>query len=233
MIDDLPSLRALVQRTPPLPALLEEARARLDDDPGHDLEHALRVGLWTLRIGDSGLEPRHAIAAALFHDLVNVPKDHPERHLASEKSAALAATLLDTHGYAPDEITLVTDAIRDHSWSRGATPTSSLGRALQDADRLEALGVLGVFRTISTGTRLGGAYFDSADPWAQSRPLDDKKYAIDHFATKLLRLPATMCTAKGREEAERRAARMSALLADLGDELGVPWVPHRSVAGDR
>ncbi len=223
---DLASLRALIERTPPLPSLLAEARARLDDDPGHDLEHALRVGLWTLRIGEGELLPRHAVAAALFHDLVNLPKNHPERHLASERSAALAATLLESHGYAADEVALVADAIRDHSYSRGAVPTTTLGRALQDADRLEALGVLGVFRTISTGTRMGAAYFHADDPWAVGRPLDDRAYSIDHFATKLLRLPSTMCTARGRDEAERRVERMRALLEGLGDELGRPYVPR-------
>lgn len=229
MSADLALLHALIERTPPLPALVEDARARLDDDPGHDLEHALRVGLWTLRIGADEVLPRHALAAALFHDLVNLPKDHPERHRASDRSAALAATLLSTHGYAADEIELVTDAIRDHSYSRGATPTTPLGRALQDADRLEALGVLGMFRTISTGTRMGAAYFHAADPWALKRPLDDRAFSVDHFTTKLLRLPATMCTARGREEATRRAARMRTMLEGLGEELGHPYVPHPSL----
>src|SRR5690606_10037607 len=123
----------------------------------------------------------------------------------------------------------ICDAIRDHSYSRGAVPTSPLGRALQDADRLEALGVLGVFRTISTGTRMGGAYFDADDPWALERPLDDRAYAVDHFTTKLFRLPATMGTPKGREEAERRVARMRAMLEDLGEELGRPYVRHPSL----
>lgn len=223
MTSDLPALHALIERTPPLPALLAEAKARLDDDPGHDVEHALRVALWTIRLAEDAVPERLAVAAALFHDLVNVPKNHPDRALASERSAALAATLLAQHGFADDEITLVADAIRDHSYSRGAVPTSPLGRALQDADRLEALGVLGVFRTISTGARMSAAYFHADDPWATARALDDRAYSVDHFATKLFRLPATMCTEAGRREAERRAERMRAMLVDLGDELGKPY----------
>ncbi len=231
MIRDLISLHALIRETPPLPALLAEARTRLDRDPGHDVEHALRVALWTLRIGGDALDPREAVAAALFHDLVNLPKDHPDRALASERSAALASEILAAHAYAPDAIQRVHDAIRDHSYSRGAVPVSPLGRALQDADRLEALGILGVFRTISTGARMGGAYFDSADPWATARELDDLRFAMDHFTTKLLRLPATMCTEAGRLEAGRRAASMVELAQDLGEELGVPYVEHPSLAG--
>ncbi len=229
MPEDLRSLRALIDRTPPLPALLEEARARLDDDPGHDLEHALRVAAATLHNAEGAVAPRHALAAALFHDVVNVPKDHPERHLASEKSAEVASAILAAHGYDADERALVCDAIRDHSYSRGAIPTTLLGRALQDADRLEALGVLGTFRTISTGSRMGAAYFHADDPWALERPLDDRAYSIDHFTTKLLRLPATMLTARGRAEAERRVARMRRMLEELGEELGRPYVPHPSL----
>jgi uncharacterized protein len=226
--DSLAALRAAIAETPPLPALLAIARARLDDDPGHDIEHALRVVLWTVRIGGDEVELRHAVAAGLFHDLVNVPKSSPERHLASSKSAEAADGILAENGYGDAERALIRDAIRDHSYSRGARPSSALGRALQDADRLEALGVLGVFRTISTGARLGGRYFHADDPWATARPLDDRAFSVDHFFTKLLRLPATMCTVAGRHEAERRADRMRLMLQGLGEELGRPYVPHPS-----
>lgn len=225
----LEALRERIERSPVLASMLEEARARLDDDPGHDIEHALRVALFTARLGEGALDLRLVVAAALFHDLVNLPKNDPERHLASTRSAEAASVLLADRGFTHAEITLVADAIRDHSYSRGATPTTLLGRALQDADRLEALGVLGVFRTISTGTRMGARYFHTRDPWARDRALDDHAYSIDHFATKLLSLAPTLCTAGGRAEATRRAARMQRLLEDLGEELGVPYVAHASV----
>src|SRR5690606_30561874 len=116
-----------------------------------------------------------AIAAALLHDIVNVPKDSPLRAQASELCATEAARMLaeisrslsaawpaahpfpatvaggpgpDPHsapriegglGFTPHVIADIAQAIRDHSFSRGATPESALGRALQDADRLEAV----------------------------------------------------------------------------------------------
>jgi uncharacterized protein len=52
--------------------------------------------------------------------------------------------------------------------------------------------------------------------------LDDARYSVDHFHSKLLRLPGTMCTEAGRSEAERRAAFLRAFLSQLGDELGRP-----------
>jgi uncharacterized protein len=92
--------------------------------------------------------------------------------------------------------------------------------ALQDADRLEALGALGLFRCVSTGTRMGARYFADDDPFARNRPLDDRAYSVDHFYAQLLGLPATMLTDVGRSEASRRAAFLEMTLAQLASELG-------------
>ena len=210
---------------PALAALLAESRARdaalAPADPAHDTAHALRVAAWTLRLGGEAIEPREAIAAALLHDAVAVPKNSPERARASTLAADHARERLAALGFAPTAVERVAAAIRDHSFSHGAVPDGPLGGALQDADRLEALGAIGLLRCISTGARMGGAWFDDGDPWARSRPLDDARYSVDHFFTKLLGLPATMRTAAGRAEAERRAGFLRLFLGQLGDELGV------------
>lgn len=213
-------LLAFIDSRPALRALLAEVARRADGDPGHDLDHVLRVALWTVRIGGDALFADEAVAAALLHDLVNVPKSSPDRSRASELCAEAARPLLRAEGFSEEATERVTEAIRDHSFSRGASPVHPLARALQDADRLEALGAIGVFRTLSTGVLLGARYFHPDDPWARHRALDDKAWSVDHFFTKLLRLPATMLTAAGRREAERRAAFMRALLEQLGDEVG-------------
>lgn len=205
-----------------LEELLEQVRARLDDDPGHDLSHCLRVALWTARLGGEGVDRREALAAALLHDVVNLPKDSPDRARASELSAEVARDLLPRHGFDAAAVERVAEAIRDHSYSRGATPTGALGRALQDADRLEALGALGILRTASTGARMGARYFDPDDPWARDRALDDLRFTVDHFFEKLLGLADTMTTEAGRAEARRRAAFMRAFLEQLGSEIGEP-----------
>lgn len=205
-----------------LAPLLEEVRGLLEEDPAHDLHHALRVADWTVRLSAGEVSPRLALAAALLHDVVNVPKSSSARATASERSAAVARELLPRHGFSASEVTLVADAIRDHSFSRGARPESALGRALQDADRLEALGALGLMRCISTGAQMGARYFDPSDPWAERRELDDKRYSVDHFFTKLLGLPARMNTEPGRREAERRVAVLESFLDALEAELGAP-----------
>jgi uncharacterized protein len=211
-----------------LRALLEHARTLLDDDPGHDLEHCLRVAGWALRCSEASVDTSEVIAAALLHDVVNVPKNDPRRAEASALSALEARPILLAFGFDAAAIDRVADAIEDHSYSRGATPRSALGRALQDADRLESLGVLAFFRTVSTGTRMGARYFDGADPWAEARPLDDMRFSVDHFFTKVLRLHETMQTEVGRREAQRRTAVIERILDDLGEELGRPRPAQRS-----
>ncbi len=202
--------------------LYAEARERLDDDPGHDVAHCLRVARWAVRLGAGAVDRREAIAAALLHDVVNVPKDSPDRARASELSAAVARELLPRFGFAADAVDRIADAVRDHSYSRGATPETPLGRALQDADRLEALGALGIFRTATCGAKMGARYFHPDDPWARGRPLDDVRFTVDHFFQKLLGLAETMNTAAGRAEAERRTAFLRAFLEQLGHEIGEP-----------
>ncbi|MDH5490688.1 MAG: HD domain-containing protein [Myxococcales bacterium] len=215
-----PPLRALLEADPRLSALLEDVAPRLDEDPGHDLEHALRVGSWMQRI-DPSLPLASIAGAALMHDLVNLPKDSPARAEASSRSGEAARPILKRHGYPGDAIESIVEAIEDHGFSRGRTPRSALGRALQDADRLEALGALGLMRTFSTGARMNARYFHAEDPWAERRERDDRRYSIDHFFTKLLVLPETLQTEIGRREARRRAEFLYLFLDQLADELGL------------
>jgi uncharacterized protein len=218
------NLLARIAADPALAVLLAESRARdaalAVPDPTHDTAHAVRVAAWTLRLGGDEVDAREAVAAALLHDAVNPPKDSPESATASERSAAHARERLTALGFGAEAIERVAAAIRDHSWSRGAEPESALGCALQDADRLEALGAIGLLRCVSTGVRMSGAWFHPDDPWAARRPLDDRRYSVDHFFTKLLLVPESMRTAAGRVEAERRAAWLRGFLEQLGGELG-------------
>jgi uncharacterized protein len=214
------SLLRFIEADAGLARILRTATSCDDDDPGHDTTHCLRVALWTLRLGEGGIDRREAIAAALLHDAVNVPKDAPERASASVLSARLAARILADAGFSGDAIARVCEAIEDHSYSRGALPRSALGRALQDADRLEALGALGVLRAATCGARLGARYFDPNDPWARQRELDARRFTIDHFFEKLLVLEGTLHTEAGRAEARRRTDFLREFICELGEEIG-------------
>jgi uncharacterized protein len=217
--------RALIAKDPALTSLMAEAYPTAGDDPAHDLLHCLRVADWTLFLAEE-VDPRAAVAAALLHDIVNVPKNSPDRAAASLWSAARAKELLEQRDFSAAAIAEITGAIRDHSYSRGAVPETTLGRALQDADRLDSLGAFGLLRVVSTGARMGSRYFDGDDPWSERRELDDRRFVVDHFFQKLLRLPALLHTERAREEARRRADFLRAFLHQLAHEIGEPPPPN-------
>jgi len=206
-----------------LSAILGRVTPLISGDPSHDLGHSFRVALWAVRLGGDQLDERSAIAAALLHDAVFIPKDSPNARRASDQASVFARELLSElsadGGFSIEEIEAICDAIRDHSYSRGVTPQTLLGKVLQDADRLEALGAIGLIRAVSVGVQIGSAWFDPEDPLAERRDLDEKRYIVDHFFTKLLRLPETMHTDKGRAEAERRVDFLRSFLVQLGDEV--------------
>lgn len=213
---------ALISNDSRLSSLRDRVEPIISVEPGHDIGHVLRVGLWTIRIGGNKIVPREAIASALCHDIVNVPKNSPRRSEASLLSAKVACQLLPQYDFSPASVKLISNAIRDHSFSRGAKPSTALGQALQDADRLDALGTIGIIRTFSINAAMGKKYFDILDPWAATRELDEGSFAIDHFFTKLLTLSETMCTEIGRAEAIRRIGIMENFLDSLADDITEP-----------
>ncbi|ALW89574.1 HD domain-containing protein [Deinococcus actinosclerus] len=203
-----------------LPGVWTWVQSQMQPDAAHDDAHLARVARWTIRCAPDQ-PPALAVAAALTHDVVNIPKNHPDRAQASDLSAQAVLKRLPTLGFTPEDARSVAGAVRDHSYSRGATPTTPLGRALQDADRLDALGALGVLRVAGVGGQLGRALMHPGDPWAEARDPDDLAYTVDHFFTKLLRLDGTFLTPAGQAEARRRTLTMRAFLAELASELEI------------
>jgi uncharacterized protein len=209
---------------PSMTQALEAAFERLPGgrDDGHDVHHSRRVRDNALRIADrEGGDRFVLIAAAYLHDLVSPPKNSPDRKRASAMSAEAAGPILRELGFDEEKIAAVQHAIHAHSFSAGVEPTTVEAKILQDADRLEALGAIGVARTFYTAGLMGSDMFDADDPFAVRRPLDDSRFGLDHFAAKLMKLPATMQTHAGRDLAEERLGVMHAFLGAIAEELGV------------
>ena len=91
---------------------------------------------------------------------------------------------------------------------------------MQDADRLEAVGAIGIARCFLTGGSMGTPLYDPSDPFAINRELDDRSYTLDHFYCKLLGLADTMKTEAGKTEANKRTDYIKAFLLQLGSEIG-------------
>ena len=199
--------------------LVEEPFAR---DGAHDLGHILRVARLAQRLAlEEGANVEVCVAAALLHDLVFRPKNHPE----SPRTAQMAAELVprwcrETSGLEA-HADAIAAAVASHSWSGGGTPATVEAAVVQDADRLEALGAIGIARVFATGGSFGAGLWHPADPWGTDRNLDDKAWSLDHFQTKLLKLADGMKTAAGRRLAASRQAAMLSYLDTLRHELGV------------
>jgi uncharacterized protein len=191
-----------------------------DADGAHGSDHIRRVIKNTRYLTETeGANPEITIPSACLHDCVAVPKDSPQRAQASRLSAQRATEFLEGLPYPEKWLPEVFHAIEAHSYSAGITPTTVEARVVQDADRLDSLGAIGIARCLLVGGRLGRPLWAALDPFCDDREPDDSRYTIDHFYAKLLKLPATMQTAAGRAEAERRASVIQGWLDQLRAEI--------------
>ena len=152
---------------------------------------------------------------------MSLAKNHPQRQRSSILAAEETRRLLreEFEQFPAEKIEAVCHAIAAHSFSAQIAPLTTEAKIVQDADRLEALGAIGLARVFAVSGALGVALFDGEDPFAQYRPLDDKRYALDHFQTKLLKLPQTMQTVRGKQLVQHNAQFLVEFMAKLSAEL--------------
>ncbi|GAB4209605.1 MAG: HD domain-containing protein [Roseiflexaceae bacterium] len=190
-------------------------------DSAHDLAHVHRVVANAVALArEERADLAVVLPAAWLHDCITVPKDSPLRAQASALAARVACRFLEDAGYPPLLLPAISHAIETHSFSAGIAPQTLEARVVQDADRLDALGAIGIARCLALGGALGRSLYHPDEPLPHSRPADDRAYTLDHFPLKLLRLAGQMTTAAGRAEAERRTAFMRAFLEELVEEIG-------------
>ncbi|MCR4751853.1 MAG: HD domain-containing protein [Eubacterium sp.] len=170
-----------------------------DNAGGHDAEHTMRVYRNACEIADTEPECDRKIVAlaALLHDA----DDHK---LFQTENMANARRFLENSGVSDMEIEAVCCAIRSVSFSknRGRKPDTIEGMIVQDADRLDAMGAVGIARTFAYGGEHG-------------RPMED---SIGHFHEKLLLLRKLMNTEMGKEMAESRHRFLEEFLREYRSE---------------
>ncbi len=190
-------------------------------DPVHDLAHIRRVVTTAKQLCEQeGADPQVVIPAAWLHDCVPIAKTSPDRKRASQLAADAAGAFLDEIGYPAHHIPAIQHAIVTHSFTANITPETIEAKVVQDADRLDALGAVGIARCLMLAGHWGNALYDVEEPFPVTRRADDKTYAIDHFFTKLLHLEGTMQTDAGRAEAAVRTTFLKAYLYQLEREIG-------------
>jgi uncharacterized protein len=189
-------------------------------DPAHDLSHVLRVVKTAKMLAVAeGANVEVIIPAAWLHDLVNLPKNLPERSSASKLAAIAALEFLSSVDYPQKYFAEIAHAIEAHSFSGGIPPESIEAKIVQDADRLDALGSIGLARLFSISTQLNRPFYHAEDPFAQSRSLDDKQNAIDHIEIKLKKIVELMNTESAKVEAQKRILFIEIFLEQLKSEI--------------
>ncbi|MDO9417508.1 HD domain-containing protein [Pararhizobium sp.] len=191
-----------------------------EGDGSHDAAHLIRVWRNASRIHEKeGGDGRILAAAVLLHDCISVEKNSPNRDKASRYAAERSFVLLDELGWRTADMAAVAHAILTHSFSANIPPESLEAKILQDADRLDAIGMIGAARCFYIAGRMGSGLYDPLDPLAENRALDDKAFAIDHFGQKLFRLTDGFQTATGHAMALERQTRLRQILDMLLDEI--------------
>ena len=167
----------------------------------------------------NAVNPLVVLAACYFHDIVVLSKNHPQRSQASSLAASKAKSSLESIAFPTELITDVCHAIESHSYSAGIKPETIEAKIVQDADRMEALGAIGLARVFYTAGLLRQKMFDAEDPLAEHRELDDRQFALDHFQLKLLKLADTMQTKTGRAMANKKSEYLQVFVGKLLSEL--------------
>lgn len=196
------------------------ACAKYPPDSAHDLAHFKRV-VATAKALCAAERARAdvVVPAAWLHDLVIVPKNDSRRSQASRLSADEAIVFLHAIDYPERYFEDIRHAIEAHSYSAKIEARTIEAKIVQDADRLDGIGAIGIARCFSVGAMLARPFYDPADPFAERRELDDGIYTLDHFYVKLFKTAETMTTEAGRGEARRRIETMRVYLAELRREL--------------
>lgn len=200
------------------------SKAMQDADPGHGIEHVERVlKNACVLIGQNQVSLEVLLPAIWLHDCVPIPKNSPLRSQASRLSANRAIELLSSINYPSETFSQIQHAIAAHSFSANIPCESDEAKILQDADRLEGLGAIGLARCLMTGGSMGQRLVHPTDPFPSHRTPEDNVQSVDHFYAKLFRLPSMMNTPEGRSLAESRCGILITFLHQLAEEMGVEF----------
>jgi uncharacterized protein len=192
------------------------------DDGSHDQSHLSRVWRNAASIADQepGCDRTVLTAAVILHDCVAVEKNSPQRSLASRLAASRARTILAELEWDAARIDATAHAIEAHSFSAGIAPRTVEARIVQDADRLDAIGAIGIARCFYVAGRMGSDLYDPEDPRAVNRNLDDQSFALDHFGAKLFKVAENFQTKSGQALADTRTRTMRDFVGAFLDEIG-------------
>lgn len=190
-------------------------------DPSHDVDHTLRVIHLAEKIAiNEGGDLDVIIPSAIFHDIINYPKNSIKRFQSSDESAILAMGILnEIESFPKTKINKIYESIKMCSFAKNLKPDFLEAKILQDADGLESIGAIAIMRTFSSGGILNKKLYNSQDPFCKKRLPDDQQYALDLFFTRLLLIKNRLHTKTAQKMAEQRLIFLKEFLKELEIEL--------------
>ncbi len=189
-------------------------------DAAHDASHVQRVAVNAVKFAKiENANLSIVIPAVWLHDCVSVCKSSDLRTQASQLSAEKAEELLLGWNYPKENIEEIKHAIAAHSYSANIEPVTLEAKIVQDADRIDSIGAIGVARMMMTGGKMDCTLYNQDDPFCYSRQPQDRKWTVDHFYSKLLKLNAGFHTQAATEEAQKRHNYMLGFLKQLESEI--------------
>lgn len=207
--------------------LIEQTRefvsGLLEGEPStHDISHIERVEKLCLRIRETeGGDLQVLQLAALLHD-AGIVREHQEGGNHAVYSAEIARQFLTERGLEEKMVEHVTSCILTHRFSRGMRAETIEARILQDADRLDALGAVGIFRSlVSMGalralkSTIGTVKETSMNAYTED-PFDG---FYEYMERKPFRIMERLNTRTAKEIAEQRLRIMHLYLEELRSEL--------------
>ncbi len=190
-----------------LSRIREQAQAHFSQDRGsHDWDHTLRVHRLCRRIGATeGADPLVTEAAAYLHDIGRAHQDRNVGKLChAEEGAAMAREMLAAYALADTRRENIIHCIAAHRFRRGAAPRTLEASVLFDADKLDAIGAIGVARAFlfagEMGARLHSPEVNVAEAPAYS--VNDTGYR--EYMVKLAKIRNRILTDAGRRLADDR-----------------------------
>ena len=198
-------------------SFFEDYIKKLSCDGAHDVGHLRRVWANFLKLSHEMEDVclLTGISACYLHDCISTPKDSPNRTTASLRAAEEAIKLLQGAGFPAVKLENVFHCIEAHSYSANIEAKTVEAKLLSDADKLDALGNIGLARLFYTAGSIGSQLFYADEPIPINRSNSEKEFAVDHYFKKLKSLHLRMYTSNGILEAKRRIKIMDSFIDDL------------------
>jgi uncharacterized protein len=197
---------------------IEEARQYYDDsDAAHGFDHVLRVLALAERIGQAeGAEMEIVRAATLLHDVARAEEERTgacHAKVGAEQACQILA------GHPANKVEAVAQAIASHRFRDDVVPQTLEAKVLYDADKLDAIGAIGIARAYALAGKQGQRLWAETPTGSLSESQSTDYTPVHEFVFKLSRLKESLFTATARQIAEERHRYIVEFFARLAEEV--------------